>query len=131
MCKRRIFVVRYYTNCLNERVPESVEEAVDILFNLLTCEFGRMVIGMDPLEFALQHHFTLGLWIRNCFKLWSKDSKIIRELGSIHPDDASAIILSCLWEKFSRECLGYEFRDESKSLNILRKMIKKDHYCYY
>ncbi len=97
-------LIRYIENCQNTKTPETVDEAVDILFNLLTCEFGEKIINMNPIEFIAKYHYTLGLYIRNCFGLWRKDSKIMEELNVLMPDDASAIIMEMLWRKFRREC---------------------------
>ena len=105
-------LVRYIERCLDNKEPESVEEAVDILFKLLGCEFGRKVINMHPLIFLAKYHFTLGLYIRNCFGLWKKDSKVMRELNVFSADEASSIIMDKLWHRFRRECYKQTNYDE-------------------
>ena len=80
-------------NCLNENIPEDLEEAIDVLFNLLTCAFGRMVLKLSPSEFSTRYYTTLGLYIRNCFKLWHKNHRLLLKLGSPMPDLASKIIM--------------------------------------
>jgi len=82
----KYIIVRYVENCIEDGIPESVDEVVEILFNILTCEFGREIINMHPIEFSAKYHHTLGLYIRNCFGLWRKDSKIMKELNALMPD---------------------------------------------
>lgn len=105
-------IVKLMEYCRDDRVPKGVDEAVDILFRILGCEFGRKVIHMHPLVFSAKYHFTLGLYIRNCFGLWRKDSEIMRELNVLMADEASGIIMDSLWYRFRREC--YKPSDHEK-----------------
>lgn len=109
---------------MDDRVPESVDEAVDILFEMLTCGFGKVVIEMPKQEFITRYHLTLGMYIRNCFKLWHKDSRIIQGLNGVHPDTASAMIMGKLWERFREECPKREDLDELEPPEYLNDMIK-------
>jgi hypothetical protein len=43
-------------------------------------------------------YFSLGLTIRNTFKLYEPESKLLASCGIAHPDDASAVIISELWQ---------------------------------
>ena len=98
-------IIKFKTRCLNDRIPESVDEAVEMLFNLLTCRFGRVALKYDDFfDFAAVYFFTLGLYIVNCFGLARWDSKITKELGIDDPEMAAGTILMRLWEKFREEC---------------------------
>jgi hypothetical protein len=47
-------------------------------------------------EFTANAHFGLGIWMRNNWRLWggSRLSKYFNDLGVLHPDDMSGIILT-------------------------------------
>lgn len=88
--------------------PQTVSEAVD-----------RLLSGMSPAgreEFAglsednlIMLHFGMGMGIRNQFGLWEGNDALLGDCAaakglsgefswlSMHPDDASTIILTALW----------------------------------
>lgn len=47
-------------------------------------------------DFTIGAHFGIGLWMRNNWRLWtgSRLSRYFNDLGIIHPDDMSTIILT-------------------------------------
>jgi hypothetical protein len=76
--------------------PASVQRAMDLLNSLLT-EDEKREIAQIPKEDLITYHFSLGRWIRNSFNLWAEDSKLLEALGSVHPDDASGILIERYW----------------------------------
>ena len=95
--------------------PKTVEEAVDRLVAGLSDEDKEKIRGM-PENDLIELHFGLGMGIRNRFGLWQKGSKLLdscattrgyevnkdpdgTELPPIHPDDASGVIITALWER--------------------------------
>ena len=108
----RYILMIYTTNCINEHIPKSIEEAVEILFELLTCSFAPIALSLDKKEFSIKFHHTLGMWIRNCFGLWSDDCKIIENYHPLLADFLSGYILEILWDRFKERCKDVELSEE-------------------
>jgi hypothetical protein len=84
--------------------PCIIAEAVDQLQQWLTPDQIADFAAQSEDDLA-DHHFGLGLCIRNEFGLWDTSSPLLQDCqasdgvhaGDIHPDDASMLILRALW----------------------------------
>ena len=85
--------------CLKDYLlpPETVTEAVDRLMIVLD-EEQKLAISLMKEDDLFDLHFTLGLAIRNAFGLHEPGSKLLASCGTSHPDDASGVIISSLWQ---------------------------------
>ena len=76
-----------------KRIPATIEEALDILDDVLTEEDKEYLVKNG----AISVHLSLGMWIRNEWKLWEPvDSDIktyLKKEGYEHPDDMSNYII--------------------------------------
>lgn len=83
-------------NLNQDVVPINLEEALTLLKEALSdaekAETKKML--------ATQLHFSLGMYLRNEWSLWDKDSILcmwfLKTYGVNHADDVSGIILECL-----------------------------------
>jgi hypothetical protein len=88
----------------NFQHPETVDEAVERLMTILDGE-QKIAIAVMQKEDLVDLHFSLGLAIRNASGLHERGSKLLascknNELyNSVHPDDASRVIMDALWIK--------------------------------
>jgi hypothetical protein len=53
----------------------------------------------------VDHHFGLGMWMRNYWRLWggSRLGEYFNSLGISHPDDMSSIVLDSFWRHLNSE----------------------------
>ena len=78
--------------------PETVSAAVELLLSVLNNEQKSNIAAMKE-DDLIDLHFSLGLAIRNAFRLHDLGSKLIADCGVVHPDDASGVIVKELWER--------------------------------
>lgn len=84
--------------------PETVADAVDRLMMILDGEQKLAIAAMQK-EDLINLHFGLGMAIRNAFGLHEQGSKLLASCNnnelynSVHPDDASGMILLALWRR--------------------------------
>lgn len=85
--------------------PTTLAEAVDQVQTWLTPD-QLSAFAAKSEEDLNDYHFGLGMRIRNEFGLWDPSSSLLRDCeasqdrgGSIHPDDASMLILRALWAR--------------------------------
>lgn len=84
-------------NINKDIVPSNLEQALDILYSSLNTDEIALLQTVTP-----SWHFGTGLWLRNNWSLWEKDTPIVlwfKERGIVHADDMSAIILDALLAK--------------------------------
>ena len=82
-------------------LPKTIDEAVDFVLAYLSNE-DKQQLRETPKDGLSEHHFGLGMWIRNKLRLWDRKldlSEPIDELKFMLPDDASMRILEGMWEK--------------------------------
>ena len=79
-------------------VPEDLEDAFVELEKMLRPEL-IADIKSRPEKDMIEHHFGLGIWMRNNWALWkgSRLSEYFNKLGIDHPDDMAGIILDSFW----------------------------------
>jgi hypothetical protein len=84
---------------IDVRLPRTVSDAHERLVKLLPDSvLRRMRSGTE--EDMVQYHFGLGMWMRNNWGLWTRNSglyKFFDSAGVHQPDDMSGIILSTFW----------------------------------
>lgn len=85
--------------------PTNLNEAVDLLYSWLD----NNDIARINTSSADMQHFTFGMYLRNTWKLWDKETPIVQwfrnELKIGHADDISGIILDSLYAKVKGEVL--------------------------
>ncbi len=80
-------------------IPADVTEAIVELRKNLPLETTTEVRALKNEKDSLRYHFSIGLWMRNHWELWSQSrlSVYFNGIGIHHPDDMSSIILECFW----------------------------------
>jgi hypothetical protein len=94
--------------------PRTVEEAVDRLLLMLSGPEKDEIASL-PTGNLIDLHFGLGTRIRDEFKLWRQENRVLLldcqrikfkdtanipdGLWAIHPDDASMVIIRALWAR--------------------------------
>ena len=85
----------------NFKLPETVDEAVDRLMMVFDDE-QKIDIATLQEDDLIYLHFSLGLAIRNAFRLHHADSNLLASCNTvIHPDDVSELIIKALWEQLT------------------------------
>jgi len=83
-----------------KRFPETIDEAVGVVIAALPDEEKDRIAAMPQSE-VVHLNFGLGTWIRNSLGLWDGNDTLMRVIGdgdpSIHPDDASLVIIEGVW----------------------------------
>ena len=75
-------------------IPKDINDCFVELKRMLNPELIKKIKESSERD-LIEHHFGLGLWIRNNWQLWgeSRLAKWFNEQGIKHPDDMSGIIL--------------------------------------
>lgn len=74
--------------------PSTLPAAVEFCLKRLTVR--TLEALLRPHADVCDHHFGLGMWVRNSLGLWQGNQALMKEIGAWHPDDASAPILEAL-----------------------------------
>jgi hypothetical protein len=91
------------------RAPATLSEALARLRQTLPPEtIQEMRDGTE--DDMRMYHMGLGLWIRNDWGLWARGPlyQDLAALGLRHPDDMSAVILTCFWRELHGKPLELE-----------------------
>ena len=88
--------------------PKTMKDAVNILFKEIKernkkTEINYIKHFKTGDAFATSQHHSSGMGIRNDFGMWIPNLKLLRDCGSLHPDDASSKIHIRLWERVKKE----------------------------
>jgi hypothetical protein len=88
---------------ISEKFPRTVNQAVSILLAELSTRNKTKIANMSE-DDLIQLNFSLGLYIRNEFRVWGNDPLIqscssVSGIKEIHPNFASLVIIKALWEK--------------------------------
>jgi len=94
-----------------ENMPKTITEALHCLMTRLSDE-DKIKMKTAKKEDLVMLHFGLGMYIRNEFGLSKGNKELLESCGSesMHPDDASSVIMKKLWETLqlvSDDELGY------------------------
>lgn len=90
----------------------NLTEVLDYLEANVSKEEQRTFIGTDP---GL-YHFGIGMWMRNNWGLWDKESdlhKWFASHGITHADDMSGIILTSFRRRLLGQPIGFEQQVEN------------------
>ena len=85
-------------------LPDSFRELRRMLHPAFIAEFRA------DSQKVIEHHFGLGLWMRNNWGLWggSRLAQAFNRLGIQHPDDMSGIILQSFWRELNGQPIRLE-----------------------
>ena len=87
---------------IHHKPATTVEEAVEALLSQLSSQ-SKDRLRRGRREDLIDHHFGLGMWIRNNFGLWNHNRTLLEDTGQEHPDGASMAIIEALWESLQAE----------------------------
>lgn len=89
-----MLTMNYYNNLLRDKLPKNLWQCVKTLDNTKIPDL-KDWLEMDEDKAAAHAHFTMGMWIRNNFKLFKENvlTKHFERLGYEHADDMSDLIL--------------------------------------
>ena len=84
----------------DERLPETVEEAIQYLLSKLDEENQNELKNMKREE-LIRLHRPYGMGVRNSLGLWGQNNKLCTdsEIAGMHPDDASMYIIERMWDR--------------------------------
>lgn len=86
-------------------LPTTVADAIELMMVVIPKQVQDEIRSMDSEDVGRLHR-SLGMWVRNNFQLWSKDSEIRKQIGTVCADNASDIIVWAFWERLQQsECL--------------------------
>ncbi|PLW95051.1 MAG: hypothetical protein C0592_00905 [Marinilabiliales bacterium] len=93
-------------------IPYDLEDCFRVLDEIFNDSIQDELKIMRENDFAVRAHFGLGMWMRNNWQLWggSRLSVYFQELGVIHPDNISGIILI----SYHRHICGKEIKLEEQ-----------------
>lgn len=84
----------------NRQFPTSIDEAANLLQLQITEIEKAEIVAIGDESDLTQFHFSLGLYVRNHFGLWSEDSELMKKADwSEDADDISHQIIVSLWRK--------------------------------
>jgi len=84
------------------KVPTTLEEAHQILAERLDKTTLNGIDASNAMDWMDQFHHSLGRYLRNSWQLWVPGTPLrlhLEELGLLHPDDMSGVILNSFWCK--------------------------------
>ena len=80
--------------------PRTIEEAAEMLIELLSEDQRELLRNWKREDLPLLH-FSLGLFVRNKFRLWERQEDFVWPSGCILPDDCAEKIIERAWEKLN------------------------------
>lgn len=87
-----------------KKVPKTVEQAVDRLVSEMSLRDKTEIANMREDE-LVDLHVSVGIYIRNEFRLWEKNEALVKSCRSVSGkdrldvDDASSVIIRELWKR--------------------------------
>lgn len=88
-----------------ETVPQNFEECLVQLDGLFNDDMKAWIKCLPDMEFVGHVHNSLGSYLRSNWGLWRDNelAKSLYRMGIIHPDDMTAIILTCYQRRLKGE----------------------------
>lgn len=84
----------------NKQLPTSIDEAAELLERQMLESEKAEIVAIDDERNLQKLHFSLGLFVRNHFDLWSDNSELMKNAGWwADPDEISHQIIVSLWRK--------------------------------
>ncbi len=87
----------------DKQIPKTVEEAVSILKSEMSPALREHMVRTPREDAQAELHFSVGMGIRNRFKLWGGSPALMKSCGVTHPDNCSGIIIGRLWDAVRAE----------------------------
>lgn len=85
-----------------DEMPATVDEAVSCLADTLPAESLDQLKALAEKD-IINTHFGLGMYVRNHFGLWNRESRIMQDakqrFNITDEDDVSAEIIRLLWDR--------------------------------
>ena len=84
-------------------VPTTIQECLQEFKTVLNAKTQMEILKMHRDDLIGLHH-NLGLWIRNNWGLWQKESDLYKHMYSLgynHPDEMSQAIIVEYWNKLN------------------------------
>lgn len=81
--------------------PKTTTETVDRLLTLLDEDHKAAIAAMRQDE-LINLHFSLGLAIRNAFRIGDAQSPLLKACKPMQPDDISEQIIQELWQRLNQ-----------------------------
>jgi hypothetical protein len=81
-----------------KQIPKTVDEAVSILKSEMSPTLREHLVRTPREDAQAELHFSVGMGIRNRFKLWGGNAELMKSCGVTHPDNCSGIIIGRLWD---------------------------------
>ena len=108
--------------------PKNLEEAVSQLSIVLSDSTKQEISSMTEEEFVGNAHLSLGMWIRNEWRLWKGGdlADYFESMGIFHPDDMSGIILT----SYYRELQGQEWQVDEQVQHCKQFWNERQDYIY-
>lgn len=122
----------------SKKVPQSVEEAVEILMEEVDNRNKLAIKQMDK-DNLVDLHFGLGLYIRNNFIHGKNNEELLESCGSadMQRDDASMVIMEAFWERLQGKNLDDLQKDkiedgleDDNAFTALCKIASKNDWCW-
>ncbi len=99
-----LLAILLITEAYAQNYPKTVSECVDSILVVLPLQDKALVKHTLHKNIIMFHH-GMGTWIRNRYGLWGQNDSLLiqcaklKNTDSIHPDDASVIIIDSLWNR--------------------------------
>lgn len=82
------------------QLPTSIDEAAELLELQMPGHERAELLAITDESDLMRLHFSLGIFVRNHFCLWSENSELMKNAGwSADPDEVSHQIIVSLWRK--------------------------------
>jgi len=97
------------------KTPKNLEQCFEALNILLFPEDVQEIKNGTEKDMC-KYHFFLGMWIRNNWGLWKKNSKLydyFKGMGLWHADDMSSVILDSYYRNLNNLPLGLDKQIEA------------------
>lgn len=80
--------------------PTSIDEAAELLELQMPEHEKAEIVALGDESDLMKLHFSLGIFVRNHFCLWSENSELMKKAGWWQePDEISHQIIVALWRK--------------------------------
>ncbi len=79
-------------------LPTTVADTIGLMMVIIPKQVQDDIRAMESKDLGRLHR-SLGMWVRNNFHLWKKDSEIRKQIGTACADKASEVIVCALWER--------------------------------
>lgn len=89
---------------INVYIPSDLQDCFRELDRMLPASIVKSIRASEEADLAVQHHFGLGMWMRNNWGLWSEWSRLKQYFdnqGIQEADEVSSMILTSYWRSLN------------------------------